>query len=275
MKHTPKLRSPLLASSLIIFISACSDQNTQTTVATPSDSQVIESQPVQDTVSASTEALEKNVQEIEDGVTQAVNEAQDTVQDTLEEVTEAANNALSDGVGTVDSAQETVAQTTLSDSGSDSTVNQVSANAQKVTEAASEAAESPLRQEAAVASSAADAIEAVPSKPVFEAKSGSWVKKTQSIQGQWRLEQRGGDVFLVLSDDFKTRNAPDLKFVLSNQSVEQVNNKNAMQEASIVALLKSNKGAQEYKLPGNYGSFKTLLLHCQKYTKLWGAASLD
>ena len=114
----------------------------------------------------------------------------------------------------------------------------------------------------------------VEEEPAFVPLNGSWVKKSQSIQGQWRIEQREGTAYLVLGDDFKTRRAPDLKFVLSNLSVDEVSNKNAMQGAKLVSQLESSKGAQAYKLPDDYTSYQSLLLHCEKYTKLWGAARL-
>lgn len=114
----------------------------------------------------------------------------------------------------------------------------------------------------------------VEEEPAFVPLNGSWVKKSQAIQGQWRIEQREGTAYLVLGDDFKTRRAPDLKFVLSNLSVDEVSNKNAMQGAKLVSQLESSKGAQAYKLPDDYTSYQSLLLHCEKYTKLWGAARL-
>jgi len=136
------------------------------------------------------------------------------------------------------------------------------------------------RKQAGGTASDEDITSEAPSKvvvsevPVFQPITGNWVKKTQKIAGQWRIEERTDGHYLVLNDDFKTRRAPDLKFVLSNLSVGDVNNKNAMQGAKIVALLKSAKGAQTYKLPADYQSYSTLLLHCEKYTKLWGATAL-
>ncbi len=105
--------------------------------------------------------------------------------------------------------------------------------------------------------------------------SGVWTKKSNKIKGSWSIEQRDYGAYLVLDEAFKTRNAPDLKFVLSNGSVDSVNNKNAMQGALFVENLKSNKGAQSYRLPDNYTDYSTLLLHCEKFSKLWGAAAIS
>ena len=88
---------------------------------------------------------------------------------------------------------------------------------------------------------------------------GVWTKKSNKIKGSWAIEQREDGAYLVLDEAFKTRNAPDLKFVLSNNTVAGVNGKNAMEEALFVENLKSNKGAQSYRLPDNYGDYSTLL----------------
>ncbi len=104
---------------------------------------------------------------------------------------------------------------------------------------------------------------------------GGWVKKEQTIRGEWKIEERADGHYLVLGEDFRTRRAPDLKFVLSNQSVDSVQSSTAMSGALFVAQLDKARGAQEYKLPDNFEEYTTLLLHCEQYTKLWGAAALN
>lgn len=104
--------------------------------------------------------------------------------------------------------------------------------------------------------------------------SGEWVKKERIITGTWTIENRVDGVYLVLDEDFKTRKAPDLKFVLSKQSIDIVSSRNAMEGGQIVALLESAKGEQSYKLPENYKDYSTLLLHCEQYSKLWGATAI-
>ncbi|MFK7865506.1 MAG: DM13 domain-containing protein [Pseudohongiellaceae bacterium] len=107
-----------------------------------------------------------------------------------------------------------------------------------------------------------------------ETVSGEWVKKERKISGMWTIEDRVDGAYLVLDENFKTRKAPDLKFILSNQSIDSVTSKNAMEGAQVVALLQSTRGEQSYKLPDNYTDFSTLLLHCEQYSKLWGGTSL-
>ncbi len=107
-----------------------------------------------------------------------------------------------------------------------------------------------------------------------EGLAGTWTKKEQKISGSWTIEARDDGHYLVLDESFQTRKAPDLKFVLSHQPLDQVTSKTAMQNAQIVSPLLSNKGQQSYKLPSDYANYSTLLLHCEQYSKLWGATSL-
>ena len=106
--------------------------------------------------------------------------------------------------------------------------------------------------------------------------SGEWTKKSFGVSGSWGVVQEDGQRFLVLDDRFKTKNAPDLKLFLSKQSLESTTGKNATSNAVLIAKLKSAKGAQRYAIPDSVdlGSFDTLLLHCEKYSKLWAGASL-
>ena len=83
-----------------------------------------------------------------------------------------------------------------------------------------------------------------------EAVAGEWSKKSFRIKGEWKLEtQADGSHLLTLSETFKTRNAPDLKLVLSPHTLDSRENQNALQDAVVVAPLKSNKGAQTYVIP--------------------------
>lgn len=100
---------------------------------------------------------------------------------------------------------------------------------------------------------------------------GIWTKKSQSIEGTWKIE----DGTLTLTG-LSTRKAPDLKIFLSPQTVDSLSNRNAEIGAVQIAPLKSPKGDQSYSLPPDLDltAFKSILIHCKKYTKLWGAAAL-
>lgn len=110
-----------------------------------------------------------------------------------------------------------------------------------------------------------------------ESKPREWTKKSFDVQGSWTLIEEDGVRFLVLSEDFKTKNAPDLKLFLSKRTVTDANNRNATQNAVLIAELRNNKGGQRYRLPADLDvdAFSSLLLHCERYSKLWAAAPLE
>ena len=102
--------------------------------------------------------------------------------------------------------------------------------------------------------------------------SGEWVKKTQAIRGTWSIVERDGRTFIEFDDQFRTRNAPDLKVFLTADSSATLENENAIDNAVFIARLQSNRGAQSYELPAdvNAADFSSVIIHCEQYTKLWG-----
>ena len=104
-----------------------------------------------------------------------------------------------------------------------------------------------------------------------------WEKHSNAIEGEFRIVERtDGTRALVLSSDFSTKAGPDLKLVLSPRERESVTRKNVLAQSHVVAAMRSPRGAQEYELPGSVdlSRYKTLAVHCEKYTKLWGAVEL-
>lgn len=101
---------------------------------------------------------------------------------------------------------------------------------------------------------------------------GEWTKISFKIKGTWTIADRT----LTLSDDFKTKGAPDLKLFLSPLAKEDITGNNATEGSVLIAPLKSRKGGQEYRLPDGIDlkNYQSLVLHCEKYSKVWGAADL-
>ena len=106
--------------------------------------------------------------------------------------------------------------------------------------------------------------------------SGAWTKKTASIAGKWSVVTRGVERFVVLDAAFKTKNAPDLKLFLSPAPLARLSGDNATEGAMFLGKLTSNKGGQEFAIPRGVDlkRFKTVIIHCEKYAKLWGGAAL-
>lgn len=104
----------------------------------------------------------------------------------------------------------------------------------------------------------------------------AFFKKKYRIKGTWSLITRDDKRFIVFSDDFKTKNGPDLKIFLSPKSAEDVTGKNAVDGALNLGVLIKNKGPQEYEIPEgtNLAQFSTVLVHCEAYAILWGGGAL-
>ena len=106
--------------------------------------------------------------------------------------------------------------------------------------------------------------------------SGTWTKKSFKTKGSWTLSAENGVTTISLDDDFSTRNAPDLKIFLSPLSAKDVKNKTAVPGSLLISPLESNKGQQSYVVPAgtDLSKYKSVIIHCEAYTKLWSAADL-
>jgi len=104
----------------------------------------------------------------------------------------------------------------------------------------------------------------------------SFVKKKYKIKGHWSVVQDNGRTLIRFSDDFKTKNGPDLKVFLSPQSVGEVTGETVLDGAVTLGVLKSNKGSQDYLLPKgvSLANFSSVLIHCEAFSVLWGGGSL-
>ena len=107
-------------------------------------------------------------------------------------------------------------------------------------------------------------------------QSGSFEKTSFRIKGDWEIIKENGQTIFRLSDDFKTKNGPDLKLFLSPKSVGNVTGATATQDAVKLSVLRSNKGSQDYIIPDNIdlSQFRSILIHCEAFSKLWGGANL-
>ena len=105
---------------------------------------------------------------------------------------------------------------------------------------------------------------------------GTWTTKGYAVKGTWTIVSEEGKPKLLLDEAFETKNAPDLKLFLSPLAVDELTSRNAMEGALLIAPLDNPKGAQSYSLPQetNLQAYKAVILHCERYTKLWAAAPL-
>ena len=103
-----------------------------------------------------------------------------------------------------------------------------------------------------------------------------FVKKRYSIKGSAKIELVDGKNHLVFSEDFKTKNGPDLKIYLSKLPIEALSAKDVDQNSVRLSVLKSNKGTQSYVIPSNLNlqDYESIIIHCEAYTVLWGGFDL-
>ncbi|WP_422020463.1 DM13 domain-containing protein [Pyruvatibacter mobilis] len=98
----------------------------------------------------------------------------------------------------------------------------------------------------------------------------------ERIDGSWSLETRADGTYLLFNEDFSTASGPDLKVFLSPQEVTDVRDRTATRNAVKLGALKRTSGAQEYRLPDgiDLSAFRSLLIHCERYSHFWGGAAL-
>ena len=103
-----------------------------------------------------------------------------------------------------------------------------------------------------------------------------FVKKRYSIQGSAKVEMVEGQPQLVFSEDFKTKNGPDLKVYLSTLPIDDLTAATVNESSIRLSVLKSNKGNQSYSIPADIdlSEYQSVIIHCQAYNVLWGGFDL-
>ena len=99
-----------------------------------------------------------------------------------------------------------------------------------------------------------------------------------TFEGSWSIEERDGVKTIIMGQDFEAKKAPDLKIFLSKLELKDINGDNASDNKSSVYVgdLKKYKGTITIAIPAdiNIKDYKTILVHCEKYSKFWGGSSL-
>ena len=108
------------------------------------------------------------------------------------------------------------------------------------------------------------------------AQSGNFKNVTYGVKGSWSIVKENGHTVLRFSDDFNTKNGPDLKLFLSPNKVENLTGKTALNQAVRLSVLKSNKGGQDYVIPVTIDitEFGSILIHREAFSVLWGGANI-
>lgn len=110
---------------------------------------------------------------------------------------------------------------------------------------------------------------------------GAWESDSFFItfEGSWEIEKEEGAAYIVMGENFKAKKAPDLKIYLSKLDFKKIDADNASNADTsvLVAQLTSYDGAKKYVIPSsiNISDYKTILVHCEQYTKYWGGSPLN
>lgn len=107
--------------------------------------------------------------------------------------------------------------------------------------------------------------------------SGVWTSKGYESAGNWRIIREATQTFVELDANFSTQRAPDLKIFLSPRELSELNGDNATEGAFLVSPLTSNSGAQRYEIAGEkqLSEYRSIIIHCQQFSKLWSGAPLE
>lgn len=99
-----------------------------------------------------------------------------------------------------------------------------------------------------------------------------------TFEGSWKIVMNADKHEIVFGEDFEAKEAPDLKIFLSKADLDDIDSKNALNEGEpvFVAKLTSYEGTAIYSIPDSIdiSQYKTIIVHCEEYTKLWGGSSL-
>lgn len=112
---------------------------------------------------------------------------------------------------------------------------------------------------------------------VFEGEFDNYSRWT-TFEGTWKIVKNADKHQIVFGEDFEAKKAPDLKIFLSKADLDDIESKNALKDGEpiFVAKLTSYKGAAIYNVPASIDitKYKTIIVHCEEYTKLWGGSAL-
>lgn len=100
-----------------------------------------------------------------------------------------------------------------------------------------------------------------------------------TFEGDWRIVKEGELRFIVFADNFEAKKAPDLKIFLSKLPFDDIDGENASDAGKSVLIkpLSKYEGGMKFEIPAtiDLSDFQSIIVHCEKYAKLWGGSPLQ
>ena len=110
---------------------------------------------------------------------------------------------------------------------------------------------------------------------------GDWKSNSFSttLKGSWQIVREDETTYVKMGDNFEASGAPDLKIFLSKLPLDDITGDNAAEgNTSVrVAKLKTFHGKSTYVIPDDVAieDYKSVVIHCEAYSKLWGGSPLS
>ena len=105
----------------------------------------------------------------------------------------------------------------------------------------------------------------------------TWVNKDEITTGDWSINTINEGTVLTFHENFITPDGPDLKLFLSAKEINDIGVNESIQDDGLyLEELKAVTGKQEYSLPEKevLSNYKSLVIHCEKYTVVWGGIDI-
>jgi len=118
------------------------------------------------------------------------------------------------------------------------------------------------------------AADGVLSKGSLTGAFSSWGKS--SLKGDWKIVKSAGKTYIELGDNFNAKDGPDVKIFLSPTESAKVTGDNATKGSVFIKQISVFKGKGRIEIPANINikNYKSLVFHCEAYSKLWGSSPL-
>lgn len=97
-----------------------------------------------------------------------------------------------------------------------------------------------------------------------------------SLKGDWQIETVKGKTYIVLTENFRAKEGPDVKIFLSPLEASNITGENATEGSAFIHLVSDFEGANRIEIPADIdvSAYRTLVFHCEQYSVLWGVSPL-